>query len=72
MHRMTVEMSDEFYVVLTNFATRNRVSRTEAVRRALGVLALVEQEKTKGRSLGIVEEDQETRELHAVGRIRGM
>ena len=70
MHRMTLEMSDGFYAVLTNFATRNRVSKPEAVRRALAVLALAEQQTPKGRSLGTVEEDRDTHELHAVGRIR--
>lgn len=72
MQRMTLELSDSFDVVLTNFAARNRVSKPEAVRRALAVLALAEREKTKGRSLGIVEEDQDTHELHAVGRILGL
>ena len=72
MHRMTLEMSDGFYAVLKNFAARNRVSKPEAVRRALAVLALAERETPKGRALGIVEEDSDTHELHAVGRIRGL
>ena len=72
MRRMTLELSDSFDEVLTSFATRNRVSKPEAVRRALAVLALVERETTKGRSLGIVEEDSDTQELHAVALIRGM
>jgi hypothetical protein len=69
---MTLEVSDSFDEVLRKFADRNRVSKAEAVRRALAVLALVEQETIKGRSLGIVEEDNDTHELHAVGLIRGM
>lgn len=72
MRRMTLEVSDSFDLVLTSFAKRNQVSKPEAVRRALAVLALVERETTKGRSLGIVEEDNDTQELHAVGLIRGM
>ena len=72
MRRMTLELSDSFDEVLTSFAMRNRVSKPEAVRRALAVLALVERETTKGRSLGIVEEDNDTQELHAVALIRGM
>lgn len=72
MQRMTLELSDSFDVVLTNFAARNRVSKPEAVRRALAVLALAEREKARGRSLGIVEEDRDTHELHAVGRILGL
>ena len=72
MRRMTLEVSDSFDEVLRKFADRNRVSKAEAVRRALAVLALVEQETIKGRSLGIVEEDNDTHELHAVGLIRGM
>ena len=72
MQRMTLELSDSFDMVLTNFAARNRVSKPEAVRRALAVLALAEREKTRGRSLGIVEEDRDTHELHAVGRILGL
>lgn len=72
MQRMTLELSDSFDVVLTNFAARNGVSKPEAVRRALAVLALAEREKTRGRSLGIVEEDRDTHELHAVGRILGL
>lgn len=72
MRRMTLEVSDSFDEVLRKFADRNRVSKAEAVRRALAVLALVEQETIKGRSLGIIEEDNDTHELHAVGLIRGM
>lgn len=72
MRRMTLEVSDSFDEILRNFAVRNRVSEVEAVRRALAVLALVERETIKGRSLGIVEEDNDTHELHAVGLIRGM
>ena len=72
MRRMTLEMSDSFDEVLTSFAARNRVSKSEAVRRALAVLALVERETINGRSLGLVEEDTDTHELHAVGLIRGM
>ena len=64
MHRMTLEMSDGFYAVLTNFAARNRVSKPEAVRRALAVLALAEPQIPRGRSLGFVEEDRDTHELH--------
>ena len=52
MHRMTLEMSDGFYAVLTNFATRNRVSKPEAVRRALAVLALAEQQTPKEKVAG--------------------
>ena len=72
MRRMTLKVPDSFDEVLTSFATRNQVSKPEAVRRALAVLVLVEREARNGRSLGIVEEDSDTQELHAVGLIRGM
>ena len=72
MRRMTLKVPDSFDEVLTSFATRNQVSKPEAVRRALAVLVLVEREAKNGRSLGIVKEDSDTQELHAVGLIRGM
>lgn len=72
MSRMTVEISGAFEVELGRFAARNGISTAEAVRRALAVIALAEREQRRGRSLGIVEEDKTSRELRAVGRIRGL
>lgn len=72
MSRMTVEISGAFEAELGRFAARNGISTAEAVRRALAVIALAEREQRKGRSLGIVEEDKTSRELRAVGRIRGL
>ena len=72
MRCMTLAMSVRIDDVLTNFATKNRVSKAEALRRAVAVLDLAEQEKIKGRSLGIVEEDKNTHDLHAIGRILGL
>ena len=72
MSRMTLEISDSFEEVLASFATRNGISIPETVRRALAVIELAEQVQRKGRSLGIVEEDKKTHELHAIGRIRGL
>ena len=72
MKRITLEIRSSFGKVLDRFASRNGISADEAVRRALAVISLAEAEASRGRSLGIVEEDRETGDLHAVGCIRGL
>ena len=71
MRRMTLAMSDRIDDELAMFARTNGVSKAEAIRRAVAVLALARQQRAKGRSLGIVEEDDD-RKLRAVGRVVGV
>ena len=71
MRRMTLAMSDRIDDELAAFARTNGVSKAEAIRRAVAVLALARQQRAKGRSLGIVEEDDD-RKLRAVGRVVGV
>jgi hypothetical protein len=68
---MTLAMSDNVDDELAEFARTNRVSKAEAIRRAVAVLALARQQRAKGRSLGIVQED-ENRKLRAVARVVGV
>ena len=72
MSRMTLEITGVFERELGSLATRNGITTAEAVRRALAVIAVAEREHRSGRSLGIVEEDRDTRTLRAVGRIIGL
>lgn len=72
MSRMTLEITGRFEQELGSFAARNGITTAEAVRRALAVIAVAEREHRSGRSLGIVEQDQDTRELRAIGRIKGL
>ena len=71
MRRMTLAMSDSVDDELAEFARTNRVSKAEAIRRAVAVLALARQQRAKGRSLGIVQED-ENHQLRAVARVVGV
>ena len=71
MRRMTIAMSDSIDDELAAFARTNGVSKGEAIRRAVAVLALARQQRAKGRSLGIVEEGED-RQLRAVGRVVGV
>ena len=71
MRRMTLAMSDSIDDELAVFARTNGVSKGEAIRRGVAVLALARQQRAKGRSLGIVEEGED-RKLRAVGRVVGV
>ncbi len=68
---MDFKVSKEAAEVLENFAKGNHITETEALRRAIALLALADEQQKQGRFLGLVEEANNA-ELHAVGRVRGV
>jgi hypothetical protein len=62
MTRLTVNLSPEVAQALKNYTEKYGVSYTEAVRRALGVLAFVDESKTRGASV-YVKEGRKTTEV---------
>ncbi|MFC0665635.1 hypothetical protein ACFSKY_21600 [Azotobacter chroococcum] len=71
MPQMTLTLSDEINDFLSSFARRNGITKAEAMRRALALLAIADREKQKGLSIGLVRENEE-HELAAVGRVTGI
>ena len=67
---MNFKVSKEADELLESFARGNRITKTEALSRAIALLALAMEQQEEGRFLGIVEEDGA--KLHAVGRVRGV
>ena len=72
MPRLTVDLSPEIDNRLTQIAQQQHISKAEAMRRAFALLAVADDEKRKGNSLGIVRESEEDHELEALGRIVGV
>ncbi|ALE68299.1 hypothetical protein AAW18_07305 [Xanthomonas campestris pv. campestris] len=70
MPRYTVDLSDKVIDNLDSYADRQHISRAEALKRALSLLILADQESAKGNSLGIVRE--ENNETRVVARLAGL
>ncbi|WP_349569327.1 hypothetical protein [Azotobacter salinestris] len=71
MPQMTLTLSDEINDFLSSFARHNEITKAEAMRRALALLAIADREKQKGLSLGLVRENEDHK-LVAVGRVIGI
>ena len=67
---MHFKVSKEAAEILENFAKGNHITRTEALTRAVALLALADEQKKHGKFLGLVKEDDDG--LHAVGRVLGV
>lgn len=68
---MNFKVSKEAAEVLENFAKGNHITPTEALRRAIGLLALADEQQKLGVFLGLVKEADDA-ELQAIGRVRGV
>lgn len=71
MGHMSFRVSDKADEFLERFAKEKRISKAAALSRAIALLAVATEQQKNGKLLGIVEEDEE-KELHAVGRISGI
>ena len=71
MARYTVDLADDVIKDLDNFAVSHRISRAEAVKRALSLLSIANSEREAGNELGIIKRDQ-NQQMHVVGRIAGV
>lgn len=68
--RITLTIPDEVDEEIAAFARRERIGKPEAMRRALALLKIANQEHEKGRSLGIVID--ENNKLTAIGKLIGV
>ena len=68
--RVTLTIPDEMEKEIKAFAAREGIAKTDAVRRALTLLKIANQEHQKGRSLGIVADNGT--ELTAIGKLVGV
>jgi Ribbon-helix-helix protein, copG family len=69
--RLTIDLSNEIYSRLSEIAKKNNITKGEALRRAFALLTIADNEKAKGRSLGIVLEN-DNHDLVAVGKVVGI
>jgi hypothetical protein len=54
MAKLTLNVSDEVADEIEKFATREGVTKTEAMRRILSLVKVSNEESAKGRSLGVI------------------
>ena len=68
---LRLSMSLEVDSELAAFAEAHGVTKAEAMRRAIGLLAVArkQHQRDRRRSLGVVRVNEDTEELEAVGRI---
>jgi hypothetical protein len=68
--RVTLTIPDDMDREIEAFAEREKVTKTEAMRRALALLKIANIEHGKGRSLGIVLDQND--KLTAIGKLIGV
>lgn len=72
MRRISVDMPNNVDDVLTEFADANNVSKGEALRRAIALLALARKQHQNGKCLAIAQEVGEDKHLEALGKVTGV
>lgn len=72
MNRMSVNLSPEMEKLIEATSQRENISKAEVIRKAFALLQISEQEKEKGRSIGIISEDKVSHEMKVVGKIIGL
>ena len=68
--RLTLDLSNEIDERLTAIADTNHISKAEVMRKAFALLAVADEEKKKGRSLGIISEDK-NHQMQVVAKVIG-
>ena len=71
MPRVTLDLSNEVNSELDAIAKANCISKAEVMRRAFALLSIAQEEKGKGRCLGIIE-DSGKDGLKAIGKVVGV
>lgn len=71
MSRMSVNLSSEMEQLIETTAKCDGISKAEVIRRAFALLQISEEEKKKGRALGVIAEDSH-HEMKVVGKIVGL
>ena len=68
--RVTLTIPDDMDREIEAFAEREKISKSEALRRALALLKIANAEHSKGRSLGIIIDQND--KLTAIGKLIGV
>ena len=71
MRRVSLKMSDDAHNVLTDFADANHVSKGEALSRAIGLLALAQEQRREGKCLAIAKKGED-KKLQPIGEVKGV
>ena len=71
MPRYTLELGEEITKDLDKYAAKKSISKAEAIKRALALLAIVNDEKASGNEVGIIRRDDND-QLQVVARIAGL
>lgn len=72
MNRMSVNLSPEMEALIEETSKREGISKAEVIRKAFALLKISETEKSKGRAIGIIKEDEHNHEMKVVGKIIGL
>ncbi|MEY1283334.1 hypothetical protein AB7186_25695 [Escherichia coli] len=72
MNRMSMNLSPEMEKLIDETAKKEGISKADVVRKAFALLQVSETEKKKGRSLGIITEEQNSHEMKVVSKIIGL
>lgn len=72
MSKFIVSLSYDINARLTEISNKEGITKSEAIRRAMALLSVVQREKDKGNSLGIVRENPDSHELTVLGRVVGI
>ena len=72
MSILTIELSKEIDDCLAETAKGQNMTKVQAIEKAFALLSIANEQKLKGRSLGIVEEDPESHDLKAISRLVGV
>lgn len=70
--RYTVDLADKVIEDIDKFADSQHISRAEAIRRALALLSIANQEREQGNELGIIRRENGDAEPRVVARIAGV
>jgi len=72
MNRMSVNLSPEMEKLIEETSKKEGIPKAEVIRKAFALLKISESEKSKGRSIGIIDEDKVSHEMRVVGKIVGL
>lgn len=67
MARLTVDLSSEIDEKITKIAKENHTTKAEVMRKAFALLSIAEEAKQRGRSIGILERDEDKIIARVVG-----
>ena len=71
MSRVSVNLSPEMEALINETSKRDGIPKAEVIIKAFALLKISENEKMKGRTLGVISED-DNHEIKVIGKIIGL